>query len=165
MGFGEEAVDGSLGTNSGSFDSLNRRTRCGCRPCTCQIRCTEETLIPAALAIMPAVQWVVLPGGSRAVRATTRSMGNRLYSSLDEKRGSGQCPAVCGQQNDAGSPDMLLRAVSVRHYPLKQSTVGGCQSTTIPLRMPQTRTTRASREASAGPARQIACTSGSRRLG
>ena len=33
---------------------------------------------------------------------------------------------VCGQQNDAGPPDMLLRAVSVRHHRLKQSTVGGC---------------------------------------
>jgi hypothetical protein len=35
-----------------------------CRPWLCQIRFTEETLIPAASAIMPAVRWVVSPGGS-----------------------------------------------------------------------------------------------------
>src|SRR5205823_3172301 len=48
--------------------------RCGCNPCACQIRCTEEMLIPTALAMRPAVQCVVSPGGSFAVVATTRSM-------------------------------------------------------------------------------------------
>jgi hypothetical protein len=36
------------------------------------MRCIEETLMPTALAIMPAVQWVVSPGGSVCVSATTR---------------------------------------------------------------------------------------------
>jgi hypothetical protein len=36
---------------------LNRRTRCGCRPCACQIRCTDEILISTALAIRAAVRW------------------------------------------------------------------------------------------------------------
>ena len=35
--------------------SLNRRTRCCCSPCACQMRSTELTLLPTALAIMPAV--------------------------------------------------------------------------------------------------------------
>src|ERR1051326_1254205 len=68
----------SLGTNSGSFDSLNRRTRCGCSPCACQMRCTEETLMPTVLAISPAVQCVVSSDGSSAVRATTCSMISRV---------------------------------------------------------------------------------------
>jgi hypothetical protein len=34
------------------------------QPVVRQMRCTEETLIPAASAIMLAVQWVVSPGGS-----------------------------------------------------------------------------------------------------
>src|SRR5277367_6598990 len=63
----------SLGTNSGSRDSLNWRTRCGCKPCVRQMRCTELTLIPAAFAIISAVQCVVSPGGSPRVRATVRS--------------------------------------------------------------------------------------------
>ena len=37
------------------------------------MRCTELTLMPIALAIMAAVQWVVSPGGSASVSATTRS--------------------------------------------------------------------------------------------
>ena len=53
-----------LGDELGSLDSLNWRTRCGARPCARQMRCTEETLIPAALAMAAAVQCVASPGGS-----------------------------------------------------------------------------------------------------
>src|SRR6266853_6086462 len=63
----------SLGTNSGSRDSLNCRTRCGWRPCERQMRCTAETLIRTSAAIAAAVQCVVSPGGSLCVSATTRS--------------------------------------------------------------------------------------------
>jgi hypothetical protein len=42
----------SFCTNSGSRDSLNCRTRCGCNPWVRQIRCTELTLIPTALGII-----------------------------------------------------------------------------------------------------------------
>ena len=66
-------MSSSLAANCGSRDSLNCRTRCGCNPCARQIRCTEETLMPTALAITVAVQWVVSPGGSVSVRATVRS--------------------------------------------------------------------------------------------
>ena len=54
----------SLGTNSGSFESLKRRTRCGARPCAFQMRCTEDTLMPAASAMAAPVQWVASCGGS-----------------------------------------------------------------------------------------------------
>src|SRR6516165_10018999 len=63
----------SFGTKSGSCDSLNWRIRCGCNPCARQMRCTELTLTPTALAIIAAVQWVVSPGGSPRVNATVRS--------------------------------------------------------------------------------------------
>ena len=52
----------------GSLDSLNWRTRCGLRPCARQMRCTELTLMPTALAMAAAVQWVVSPGGSASGR-------------------------------------------------------------------------------------------------
>ena len=39
----------SLATNCGSFESLNCRIRCGCRPCARQMRCTELTLIAGGL--------------------------------------------------------------------------------------------------------------------
>ena len=63
-------------------DSLNWRTRCGCRPWARQMRCTEETLIPAVLAIMPAVQWVVSPGGSSWVLIPAMSLGHSEIMSL-----------------------------------------------------------------------------------
>jgi len=59
--------------NFGSFESLKVRMRCGARPWARQMRCTEVRLIPTALAISRPVQWVVSPGGSPRVSATTRS--------------------------------------------------------------------------------------------
>ena len=64
----------ACGTKSGSLESLKRRTRCGAKPCARQMRCTEETLMPAALAMAAPVQWVASCGGSVAVSATTWSM-------------------------------------------------------------------------------------------
>ena len=43
-------------------------------PCAFQMRCTDETLIPAALAMAAAVQCVASCSGSVAVSATTLSM-------------------------------------------------------------------------------------------
>jgi hypothetical protein len=51
----------SFSTNCRSRDNLNWRIRCGCSPWARQIRCTELTLIPMALAIIAAVQWVTSP--------------------------------------------------------------------------------------------------------
>src|SRR5450759_2050194 len=59
--------------NCGSLDSLNWRVRCGCKPCLRQMRCTELTLMPLALAMATAVQCVVSPGGSVSVAETTRA--------------------------------------------------------------------------------------------
>src|SRR5512132_987900 len=64
----------SLAANCGSVESLKERTRWGCSLCARQMRRTEETLIPVALAIAAAVQWVAWCGGSVAVSAITRSM-------------------------------------------------------------------------------------------
>src|SRR5271169_4037914 len=63
----------NLAANAGSCDSLKRRTRCGCRPCAAQMRCTERSEMPLAAAIARPVQWVVSPGGSARVSATTSS--------------------------------------------------------------------------------------------
>jgi len=52
---------------------LNRRTRCGCRPCAAQMRCTERSEIPLAAAIARPVQCVAAPSGSARVSLTTRS--------------------------------------------------------------------------------------------
>jgi hypothetical protein len=45
----------------------------GCSPCPAQIRRTDDGLIPTALAIAGAVQWVAACGGAWLVSATTRS--------------------------------------------------------------------------------------------
>jgi hypothetical protein len=57
----------------GSLEILKLRTRCGCNPCPVQIRRTEDGLIPTALAIAGAVQWVAVCVGAWLVSANTRS--------------------------------------------------------------------------------------------
>jgi hypothetical protein len=57
----------------GSLEILNARTRCGWSPCPFHIRRTEEALIPIALAIAGAVQWVASCCGAQLVSAMTRS--------------------------------------------------------------------------------------------
>jgi hypothetical protein len=82
-----EADDVSdLGGDCGSLESLNWRTRCGCRPCERQMRCTELTLTPVSLAIASAVQCVVSPGGSLRVSATTRSATSAPSGGIREGR-------------------------------------------------------------------------------
>src|SRR3954470_10267049 len=72
--------------NFGSVESLNCWTRCGCRPCARQIRCTELALIPTAFAIIAAVQWVASTGGSVRVSATTRSAISEPRGGMREGR-------------------------------------------------------------------------------
>jgi hypothetical protein len=50
------------------------------------MRCTEETLIPATAAMAAAVQWVVSPGGSPWVRATTRSAISAAKGGMRDRR-------------------------------------------------------------------------------
>src|SRR5512134_3841808 len=76
----------NLSANFGSLESLNWRTRCGARPWLRQMRCTEEMLIPVALAIAAAVQWVASPGGSPAVNSTTRAITVLSKGSLRDGR-------------------------------------------------------------------------------
>ena len=185
----------SLGTNSGSFDSLNRRTRCGCRPCACQIRCTEETLMPTVLAITPAVQCVVSSDGSSAVRATTCSIiagssglrpGGRVLSRSRPSTPSRMNRSCQRHTTDLArpvlrmipfvpSPSAVNRMIFVRQTCfcglLRFATTARRRArsalvtlTMIPLRIPQTRTRRASRESSKGLERQVGCTRGLHRL-
>ena len=71
---------------SGSFESLNCRTRCGCSPCARQMRWTELTLMPVAFAIMAPVQCVASPGGSASVSATTRAATSAPSGGMREGR-------------------------------------------------------------------------------
>jgi len=47
-----------LGRKTGSRERLKVRRRCGCRWCPRQMRCTEPSESPIALAIARPVQWV-----------------------------------------------------------------------------------------------------------
>src|SRR3954467_6164408 len=119
------------------------------------MRCTEETLIPAALAIMAAVQCVVSPGGSSWVSAITRSatcgpkggiregrvlsrrspsMPSRTKRSCQRHAGFAlagaahdldRAEAGCRQQDDACPPDVFLSTVPVRDDRLQMNTTGG----------------------------------------
>src|SRR4051812_44166419 len=82
----------SFGTNSGSLESLKRRTRCGAKPCARQMRWTEETLTPAALAIAAPVQWVVSCGGSVA------GQRHHLVDDLLAERRNARRPGLVAQQ-------------------------------------------------------------------
>src|SRR5512132_748421 len=145
----------SLAANCGSVESLKERTRWGCSLCARQMRCTEETLIPVALAIAAAVQWVAWCGGSVAVSAITRSMivcckggirDGRVLSRRSPSTPSvmnllpapdarlrlaaaahdlGRAETVRGRQDDLRPPDVLLRAVPVRDDRFQTGTIGG----------------------------------------
>src|SRR5512144_902531 len=145
----------SLAANCASVESLKERTRWGCSLCTRQMRCTEEMLIPVALAIAAAVQWVACRGGSVAVSAITRSMivcskggirDGRVLSRRSPSTPSvmpllpapdarlrlaapahdlGRADAVRGRQDDLRPPDALRRAVPVRNDRFQTDTVGG----------------------------------------
>ena len=49
---------GELGGKLGSRERLKVRSRCGCNLCARQMRCTEPSEMPMALAIARPVQWV-----------------------------------------------------------------------------------------------------------
>src|SRR5207245_10743674 len=65
---------------------LNACTRRVCSPCPFQIRGPEEGLIPTALAIAGAVQWVASCGGAWLVSATTRSAVSAVSGRMREGR-------------------------------------------------------------------------------
>ena len=59
----------SLAAKPGSRERLKVRSRCGGNLCAHQMRCTEPSEMPMALARL--VQWVASCGGAVQVRATT----------------------------------------------------------------------------------------------
>src|SRR5215471_11926251 len=119
-------MSSSLAANCGSRDNLNCRTRCGCNPCARQIRCTEETLMPTALAITVAVQWVVSPGGSVSVRATVRSRTASGSGGMREGPGlvSHQAIDALGFETLAPAVDRVPALSALPHDPAGAQTVG-----------------------------------------
>src|SRR6202040_572577 len=141
----------NLSTKRGSFESLNWRTRWGWRPWPRQIRWTELTLRPDAFAIKTPVQWVVSPGGSPSVRATTRSaaspssglireglgLSRSRPSNPSSKKRSCQrqtqvlashdlvCAGPIGrEENNLGSPHVLLRDIAIVDEIFKPTPIG-----------------------------------------
>src|SRR5262245_35899666 len=105
----------NLATNCGSLDSLNRRTRCGCRPCARQMRCTELTLMPTALAMAAPVQWVAFGGGPDKVKVTTRSTTSGGSGGIREGRVlSRHSPATPSAPNRSCQRQMTVLAFPVR---------------------------------------------------
>ena len=72
----------SLAAKPGSRERLKVRSRCGCNLWARQMRCTEPTEIPVALAIARPVQWVAWCGGSVQVSATTRAVVSAAIAAL-----------------------------------------------------------------------------------
>src|SRR5215471_8863474 len=63
----------TFSANSGSFDSLKERVRCGLSPCSFHTRCTVVCPTPSSAASMRALQCVAFVGFSLAVRVTISS--------------------------------------------------------------------------------------------
>jgi hypothetical protein len=82
----------SLAANYGPLDSLNRRVRCGCRPCLRQMRCTELTLMP----------WSLANGGGRPVRRLSRRInlgrGDGVRRNIGFERRNVRRPCPVAQQ-------------------------------------------------------------------
>ena len=144
---------------------LNWRIRCGCRPWARQMRWTELTLSPAAFAIEAPVQWVVSPGGSPSVKATTRSAASALSGLISRDAsvtnqavesvlhkaflpapnaglGLGRSPhdlvradAIGGQQHDSAA-DVLLRRGGL-HHSFEPANIGGRNGEGFPARIAQ----------------------------
>ena len=72
----------SLAAKPGSRERLNVRSRCGCSLCARQMRCTEPSEMPMALAIARPVQWVAWCGGAVHVNATTRAVVSAAIGAL-----------------------------------------------------------------------------------
>src|SRR6266508_3144128 len=118
----------NLATNCGSLDSLYRRIRWGCRPWARQMRWTELTLIPTALAMAAPVQWVACAGGRAKVKATTRSAISGLNGGMRDGRVlSRHSPAAPSEPNRSCQRQMTVLAVPVGDNCLQRGSVGGAQ--------------------------------------
>ena len=85
----------SFSTKAGSVDSLKVRTRCGCRPCACQIRWIDAGLSCWAAAIDRRLQCVARGGAACSVASTTCC--SRAAASEDGAGGNSEP----GQPNDS----------------------------------------------------------------
>ena len=84
------------------------------RPCARHIRCTELTLIPAALAIAEPVQWLAVGGGPASVVATTRSTTSGLSGGIRDGRViSRQSPAAPCSRNRSCQRRITVLALPV----------------------------------------------------
>jgi hypothetical protein len=83
----------------GSFDILKRRTRCGFKPASAQIRPTLEGLIPITAAIELRLQCVVFGGNPLAV--LDRTLRFTAGDTAACYRAAASCPAT--------NPQHLLR--------------------------------------------------------
>jgi hypothetical protein len=105
----------SFSAKRGSLESLKARTRCGCKPCARQIRCTELGLMPTAAAIAAAVQCVVSPGGSPVVvsattRAATSAPSGGMRGGRVLSRSSPSTPAVMNRSCQRQTATLLVPA-------------------------------------------------------
>jgi hypothetical protein len=152
----------SLAAKWGSLDSLNCRSRCGCRPCPRQMRCTELMLLRVVLAIAGAVQRVVSPGGACRGNHSVGDLGGQRRNSrrtcfvaqqaTDTLAHESVVPAPYGglrqphlphdlrraatcrrQQHDAGAPDVFLRRSAATAVSCSRSP--GLSSTVTPVRI------------------------------
>src|SRR5262249_21052975 len=64
-------ISSTFSARAGSVERLKVRRRCGCRRLARQMRCTVCSARPTVLAIARPVQWVISPGGSPQVNAST----------------------------------------------------------------------------------------------
>src|SRR6266542_6883347 len=105
----------NLATNCGSLDSLYRRIRWGCRAWARQMRWTELTLIPTALAMAAPVQWFACAGGPAKGKATTRSAISGLNGGMRDGRVlSRHSPAAPSEPNRSCQRQMTVLAFPVR---------------------------------------------------
>ena len=93
------------------------------------MRCTELTLMPVALAIMAATQWVASAGGSLSVRATTRS------ATSGPSGRDARWPCLVAQQTVVAllgeallpAPDAGLRLAGPAHDPIGADAISAVQ--------------------------------------
>src|SRR5712691_1738863 len=123
----------SFSANSGSFDSLNVRTRCGASRWASRMRCTERRLTPTTLASSRPVQWVASTGGGPNVKSTTRctvSVDSGGLPGPDHGLGlartthdRGGAAASGSGEDDIGTPHVLLRRAPIRDDRLKPTAI------------------------------------------
>src|ERR1700737_4809028 len=116
----------SLAAKLGSRERLKVRSRWGCSLCARQMRCTEPSEMPVALAIARPVQWVAWCGGSVQVSVTTRAVVSAAIGGLPGLRvlsrsrpfnpalGKALLPAPHGRPADADALRHPLRRVPIR---------------------------------------------------